>query len=401
MITRVILMVLDGLGIGELPDAEHYGDAGTNTLAHVAASVGGLSLPALERLGLGHIGAFSGVRRASDPEGCFGKMQEQSKGKDSTTGHWEIAGLVVHTPFPVYPNGFPSELIEAYEGLIGRKILGNKTASGTQIVNELGDEHMRTGAPIVYSSADSVFRIAAHEQVIPVQDLYHLCRVARKLLRPPHQVSRVIARPFRGRRGAFVRTSDRRDFSVEPPDRTLLDILARVGQPVIGIGKIDDLFAGRGVGRSIRTVSDADGIEQTIKLLRTVARGLIFVNLVDLDTVYGHRKGVLGYAKALETFDRRLPHIVAAMRPGDALFLIADHGNDPTSPGTDHSREYVPLLVHGPRLARGVNLGIRRTFADVGQTIADALADTMLPNGESFLPALYLARIPAGKHCAR
>jgi phosphopentomutase len=388
VITRVILIVLDGLGVGALPDASAYGDADANTLAHVAAAVGGLALPSLEALGLGYVGTFSGVRRASSPEGCFGKMGQLSKGKDSTTGHWEMAGLVLDRPFPTYPDGFPPEVIDPFERAISHKVIGNRTASGTRIIEELGEQHLRTGAPIVYTSADSVFQIAAHEDVIPVDDLYRLCRTARKILQPPHQVSRVIARPFRGVPGAFVRTTARRDFSIEPPDRTLLDVLRRVGQPVIGIGKIEDLFAGRGVTRSIHTTSDAVGVDETLRVLRNVARGLVFVNLVDFDTLYGHRNDVVGYAKALQAFDRRLPHMLAALRPGDALVLTADHGNDPTTPGTDHSREYVPLLIHGPRLARGVNLGMRRTFADLGQTIADALARTMLTNGESFLDAL-------------
>ncbi|MGH7230728.1 MAG: phosphopentomutase [Nitrospiraceae bacterium] len=388
VITRVILIVLDGLGVGALPDAAAYGDTDANTLTHVAAAMGGLALPSLEALGLGHIGTFPGVRRASNPEGCFGKMAQLSKGKDSTTGHWEMAGLVLDRAFPIYPKGFPAEVIDRFEQAIGRKVIGNRTASGTRIIEELGEEHVRTGAPIVYTSADSVFQIAAHEQVIPAEDLYRICRTARKLLRPPHQVSRVIARPFRGTPGAFVRTPARRDFSIEPPDRTLLDILARAGQPVVGIGKIEDLFAGRNVSRSIHTTGNTAGLNEMMKVLRNAARGLVFVNLVDFDTLYGHRNDVTGYANALQAFDRRLPHVLAALRAGDALFVTSDHGNDPTTAGTDHSREYVPLLVHGPRLARGVNLGIRRTFADVGQTIADALAHTMLPHGESFLDAL-------------
>jgi phosphopentomutase len=345
-------------------------------------------MPTLEALGLGHLGSFSGIRRTGNPDGCFGKMAQRSKGKDSTTGHWEITGLVLSQPFPVYPHGFPPEIIAAFEAAIGRKVLGNRPASGTRIIEELGDQHLKTGAPIVYTSADSVFQIAAHEQVMPVQELYRLCRIARKILCPPHQVSRVIARPFRGGPGAFVRTAARRDFSVEPPDRTLLDILTRAGQPVIGIGKIADLFADRGVSRGIHTACDAAGLDETIRLLKTVARGLLFVNLVDLDTLYGHRNDASGYARALEAFDRRLPHVLTALRPGDALFITSDHGNDPTTAGTDHSREYVPLIVHGPRLARGVNLGCRRTFADIGQTIADALGGAMLSEGESFLAAL-------------
>ncbi len=388
MINRVILIVLDGLGVGELPDAAAYGDIGANTLSHVAAAVGGLALPSMEALGLGHVGTFTGIRRVGNPDGCFGKMAQLSTGKDSTTGHWEIAGLLLASPFPTYPDGFPPEVIDPFQEAIGRKIIGNRRASGTHIIEELGAQHMRTGALIVYTSADSVFQLAAHEEVIPVEELYGLCRVARKLLRPPHQVSRVIARPFRGTPGAFVRTPARRDFSVEPPERTMLDVLWRAGHPVVGIGKIEDLFAGRGLTRSIHTTSDSAAVDETMKVLKHVARGLVFVNLVDLDTLYGHQNDAPGYAKALQAFDRRLPHLLTALRPGDALILTADHGNDPTTPGMDHSREYVPLLIHGPRLARGVNLGIRRTFSDLGQTITDALGGTMLSNGDSFLDAL-------------
>jgi phosphopentomutase len=388
VINRIILMVLDGLGVGELPDAAEYGDSGANTLGHIAEAFGGVVLPSLEALGLGHVGRFAGIRRTGAPDGCFGKMAQLSKGKDSTTGHWEMAGLVLHEPFPTYPDGFPIDLIAAFEQAIERKVLGNRTASGTHIIQELGEQHLRTGEPIIYTSADSVFQIAAHERVISVKELYRICRVARKLLKPPHQVARVIARPFIGEPGAFTRTEGRRDFSIEPTGRTLLDVLKLSGQPVVSIGKIEDLFAGRGVTRSIHTTSDAVGLDETIRALKTVPRGLIFVNLVDFDTLYGHRNDVAGYAKALKAFDDRLPALLAGMRQGDALFLTADHGNDPTTAGTDHTREYVPLLAYGPRLSRGINLGIRRTFADLGQTIADAMGDTMLNCGESFLDAL-------------
>lgn len=390
-IDRVIVIVLDGVGVGELPDAAAYGDAGSNTLAHVAGQAGGVALPTLEALGLGHIGDFAGVRRVSEPDGCFGKMAELSQGKDTTAGHWEMAGLVVEKPFPTYPKGFPAGIIEPFQRIIGRPILGNKPASGTEILKELGEEHFRTGAPIVYTSADSVFQIAAHEQIIPVEELYGMCREARKLLQPPHQVSRVIARPFCGEPGAFVRTERRRDFSVDPPERTLLDHLKTSGQPVIGIGKIHDLFNGRGLTRSIHTMDNAAGMEETLQALTKVPRGFIFVNLVDFDSMYGHRNDVAGYAMALRDFDSRLPAILDALRPGDLLVLTADHGNDPTTAGTDHTREHVPLLTYGPRLARGVNLGVRRTFADLGQTVADALGSKRLSWGESFLVSLVPA----------
>jgi phosphopentomutase len=388
LINRVVLIVLDSLGVGALPDAAQYGDSGSNTLAHVAEAAGGLALPNLETLGLGYIGDFAGVRRMGEPDGCFGRMAELSKGKDTTTGHWEMAGLVLDRPFPTYPRGFPPDVIEAFQQAIGRKVLGNKAASGTEIIKELGEEHLRTGFPIVYTSADSVFQIAAHEQVIPVERLYHMCREARRLLRPPHQVARVIARPFTGEPGSFQRTEERRDFSLDPPGQMLLDLLKQAGHPVVGIGKIDDLFKGRGLTRAIHAGNNEVGMDETVRILSLVPRGLIFVNLVDFDMLYGHRNDAAGYARALESFDAWLPELLSAMRQGDLLCVTADHGNDPTMPGTDHTREYVPLLAYGPRLARGVNLGIRRTFADLGQTIADALGVKRLPWGEGFLDSL-------------
>jgi len=388
MIQRVILIVLDGVGVGELPDAAEYGDAGSNTLAHVAEAVGGLALPNLEALGLGHIGHFAGIRAMGQVDGCFGKMGQLSKGKDSTAGHWEMAGIILEKPFPTYPRGFPKEILDQVQQAIGRKLLGNRAASGTEIMQELGEEHLRTGSPIVYTSADSVFQIAAHERVVPVEELYQMCRAARKLLKPPHQVARVIARPFTGEPDAFVRTERRRDFSVEPPSPTLLDVLKGSGQLIVGIGKIQDLFNGRGLTRSVHTGNNAAGLDETVRLLKTMPRGLIFVNLVDFDTIYGHRNDVSGYAKALQEFDARLPALLDAVKPGDLLCVTADHGNDPTTTGTDHSREYVPLLLYGPRLAQGVNLGTRRTFADLGQTVAEALGAPRLDCGESFLDAL-------------
>jgi len=390
MIQRVILIVLDGLGVGALPDAEAYGDAGSNTLAHVAEAVGGLHLPSLQGLGFGHIGEFAGLTRVSEPDACFGKMAELSKGKDTTVGHWELAGLVTDRPFPTYPHGFPAELIAAFEKAVGRKVLGNRPASGTDIIKELGEEHVRSGSPIVYTSGDSVFQIAAHEEVVPVEELYGMCREARRLLRPPHRVARVIARPFTGEPGKFVRTVHRRDFSLEPPSQTLLDLLKAAGHPVIGIGKIEDIFKGRGLTRSIHTATNEEGMLETSRVLETVPRGLIFVNLVEFDMLYGHRKDATGYAQALTEFDYWLPNLLGALRQGDLLCLTGDHGNDPAMPGTDHSREYVPLLAYGPRLARGVNLGVRQSLADLGQTIADALHVKRLPCGESFLDSLTL-----------
>ncbi len=390
MISRVVLVVLDGLGVGALPDAKEYGDDGSNTLSHVAETAGGLRVPNLEHLGLGNIGRFAGVKEMAQPEGCFGKMGELAKGKDSTAGHWELGGVVLNQPFPLYPDGFPPEVVEPFQEAIGRKVLGNRAASGTRIIQELGDQHLRTGSPIIYTSADSVFQVAAHEDVIPVGDLYQMCRVARRLLKPPHQVARVIARPFVGEAGAFVRTEKRKDFSLEAPGETLLDVVNRSGQLVVGIGKIDDLFGSRGLTRSIHTGNNAEGMYETVRALQTVPRGLIFTNLGDFDTLFGHRNDPVGYAQALEGFDAALDTLVGALCPTDLLCLTSDHGNDPTTPSTDHSREYVPLLVYGSRLARGVNLGTRRTFADLGQTVADVFGASRLASGESFLDIITL-----------
>lgn len=388
MIRRVTLIVLNGLGVGELPDAAAYGDAGTNTLAHVAKAVGGLTLPNLEGLGLGYIGDFTGVQRMSDPASSFGKMGMLSKGKDTTAGHWEMAGVVLETPFPVYPSGFPAEVIESVQQAIARKVLGNRTASGTDILQELGEEHLRTGAPIVYTSGESVFQIACHEQVVPVDELYRMCRAVRKVLAPPHQVARVIARPFDGRPGAFARTARRRDFSVEPPGQSLLDLLTNSGQLVVAIGKTTDLFAGRGVTRSSYPGDHAASVNETLRALKEVPRGLIFTNLGDVEGLSSARHDASGYAKALEEFDARVPELIGMLRHGDLLCLTADHGSDPTGRTPGHSREFVPLLAYGPRLARGVNLGTRGTLADLGQTIADALGAKRLAWGDSFLHVL-------------
>ncbi|OGW66903.1 MAG: phosphopentomutase [Nitrospirae bacterium RIFCSPLOWO2_01_FULL_62_17] len=385
MVNRVILIVLDGVGVGAQPDANAYGDEGAHTLAHVAEAVGGLRVPNLEALGLGHLGPLAGVRRTAQPDGCFGRMAELSKGKDSTTGHWEMTGVVLEKPFPTFPNGFPPEIIESFQQAIGRKTLGNYAASGTAIIQEMGIQHLQTGSPIIYTSADSAFQIAAHEQVIPAEELYGMCRTARKLLSPPHQVARVIARPFTGEPGAFVRTDGRRDFSVEPTAPTLLDSLKAEGYPVIGIGKIDDLFKGRGLTRAVPTKSDTATVEETLRALKSVPRGLIFSNLIEFDMLYGHRNDAAGFARAVQAFDARLPDIIGGMQQDDLLCITADHGNDPTRSGTDHTREYVPLLVYGARAARGVNLGTRKSFADLGQTIAESLAIKRLARGESFL----------------
>lgn len=370
-VRRVALVVLDGVGVGALPDAHHYGDEGAHSVAHAAAAVGGLRVPHLEALGLGRIASIPGVAPHPSPAGAFGRMAERSPGKDTTTGHWEIAGIVLSRPFPTYPNGFPPEVIEPFQGAIGRSVLWNRPASGTEIIQRLGEEHMRTGSPIVYTSADSVFQIAAHVDVIPLEELYAMCEKARAILQGEHGVGRVIARPFTGEPGRFQRTADRRDFSLEPPSPTLLDVLSAQGVPVTSVGKIWDIFAGRGIGHAIPASNNEEAVDGLVAALRNgPADGLIFVNCVDFDTVWGHRRDPHGYAHALERFDQRLPDIQGAMASGDVLMLVGDHGCDPTHPGTDHTREYTPLLVAGDPIIPGVDLGTRSTFADVAATIA-------------------------------
>lgn len=383
-VRRVIIIVLDSLGVGELPDAAAYGDLGSNTLANTSKAVGGLSLPNLGRLGLGHLTEVQGVPPDPAPSGAYGRMLEASAGKDTTIGHWELAGLISARPFPTYPNGFPRELMAEFERRIGRKTLGNYPASGTAIIAELGEEHMRTGYPIVYTSADSVFQVAAHQEVIPLEELYRICRIARELLKGEHNLARVIARPFIGVPGNFTRTERRKDFSAIPPSPTLLDKVLAAGQEVLAVGKIEDIFAGRGISRSAHTGSNMEGIDQILALMAEDVRGLIFANLVDFDMLYGHRNDPIGYARALEEFDLRLPEITASLRSDDVLFITADHGCDPTTPSTDHSREYVPLLASGARVQPGVNLGTRPTFADLAATAADLLGVEPPPDGTSF-----------------
>ncbi len=382
---RILVIVLDSCGVGALPDAARYGDDGASTLSHTAAACGGLALPTMGRLGLGHIGAILGVPPDPSPAGAFGKMAERSPGKDSTTGHWELMGVVLDRPFPTYPRGFPPEVIEPFEARIGHRVLGNRPASGTEIIEELGGEHLRTGRPIVYTSADSVFQIAAHEAVTPVEELYRYCRIAREILSGPHAVGRVIARPFIGEPGAFVRTDRRRDFSVPPPVPTVLDRVRGAGHPVVAIGKIRDLFAGRGITESIHTHNDLDGMQATLRAMDSTQVGMIFTNLVDLDTLFGHRNNARGYGQDLEQIDAAMASVVARLGPRDLLIITADHGNDPTSQSTDHSREYVPLLVAGPRVAGGIDLEIRSTFADVGATVSAALGTAAPAAGTSFL----------------
>ena len=385
---RAFLIVLDGVGIGALPDAADYGDQGTHTLLHVAEAAGGLSLPVLERLGLGRLLALPGVRAISDPRGARGRLAEASKGKDSTTGHWELAGLKLGRAFPTYPHGFPVPLLERWSERIGRGWIGNVAASGTEIIARLGAEHERSGRLIVYTSADSVFQIAAHERRVPLDELYAACRAARELLTGEHAVGRVIARPFVGEPGDYRRTPNRRDFSLEPPAETLLDRLKRAGQRVVTVGKVDDLFAGRGVSEAIHTRNNAEGEDVLVDLARRAGEGLVFANLVDFDQQYGHRNNAPGFARALEQFDERCGEIEGRLRDDELCLVTADHGNDPTTPGTDHTREYTPLLVAGPRVRPGVDLGTRATFADVGATLAEMLGVGRLANGTSFLREL-------------
>lgn len=383
-VDSVTVIVLDGVGVGALPDAADYGDEGSDSVGNTSRAVRGLSLPNLGRLGLGNLTDIEGVPPDMDALGAYGRMAEVSAGKDSTTGHWELTGVVSPNPLPTYPDGFPKELIEEYERRIGRKTLGNVAISGTVIIDQLGEEHVRTGSPIVYTSADSVFQVAAHEEIIPLDELYRICTIAREMLTGEHAVGRVIARPFDGQPGSFTRTPNRRDFSLQPPEPTLLDRLVEAGHEVIGVGKVDDLFAKQGLTVCHHTVDNMVAAEEVINLLGSDQKGMILANLIEFDMLFGHRNNPQAYAAALEAFDARLPRIMDAMGPGDVLFIVADHGNDPTTPSTDHSREYVPLLVYGQSVRGGVNLGTRESFADVGATIAELLRIEPLRHGTSF-----------------
>ena len=382
---RIFLIILDGVGIGALPDAAEYGDVGTNTLLHVAEAVGGLRLPQLEKLGLGNLLALPGVRALAGPSGARGVLGQRSKGKDSTTGHWELAGHVTTRAFPTYPNGFPEALLDRWVRRVGRGWMANVVGSGTDIIARYGEEHQRTGRYIVYTSADSVFQVAAHEDTVPLEELYEACRRARVLLDGEHAVGRVIARPFVGAPGSYRRTPNRRDFSVEPPVPTLLDHLVARGEPVVSVGKVDDLFAGRGVSESLHTKSNAEGEEVLAGLARRSGRGLVFANLVDFDQLYGHRNDPVGFARALEEFDARFEEVLAHLRSDEMCLITADHGNDPTDASTDHSREYAPLLIAGPRVRAGADLGIRETSADVAATLAEAFGLGPTGDGRSFL----------------
>jgi phosphopentomutase len=388
-VARVILIVMDSVGVGELPDAPEYGDQGSNTLGNIARVVP-LRIPTLRELGLSRVLDIGG--ESPTPSGAYGRMAERSPGKDSVTGHWEMAGLVLDRAFPTFPNGFSSEILREFERRIGRTTIGNTVASGTTIIDALGVEHMRTGAPIVYTSADSVFQIAAHEDVIAIDELYRMCHVAFEIVSIGLGVGRVIARPFIGEPGHFKRTPNRRDFALEPFAPMLLDILKEAGLPVVGIGKIEDLFARRGLSKAMHTISDEHGMDLLEQEIDETPRGLIAINLVDFDAQFGHRNDVAGYAANLERFDARLARVIPKLGVGDLLVVTADHGNDPTTPSTDHSREHVPLLVTGPGVRPGSDLGTRASFADLGQTIAEALGVGPLANGASFLSDLALAR---------
>jgi phosphopentomutase len=385
---RAIVIVCDGLGVGEAPDAAAFGDQGSDTLGHVLASRE-VRIPNLQALGLGNLTpTFDGARHPR-PDGAWGKMAEKSAGKDTATGHWEMTGLVTRTPFKVYPRGFPPECVRPFEERIGRKVLGNKAASGTEILKELGEEHLRTGSPILYTSGDSVFQVAAHEELVPPEELYRICRIGYEIACLQFGVCRVIARPFVGRtRDTFTRTPNRRDFPVPPGGETLLDRLAAAKWPVFGVGKIEDIFTGRGVSGAVHTRSDADGVDQTLKAMAEIDRGLIFTNLVDFDTLYGHRNDVSGYAANLELLDARIPDLLGRLREDDVFLLTADHGCDPSDVSTDHTREHVPLLVRGARVRPGRALGVRSTFADLGATLADNFGVGPLAAGTSLLAEL-------------
>lgn len=384
MIDRVILIVLDSVGAGELPDASIYGDEGSDTIGNISKAIGGISLPNMEKLGYGLIDGIKGINRCSKPKGAFGKCSEMSIGKDTVTGHWEISGVILKKPLKTYPNGFPKDIIEEFESKIGRKVLGNVVASGTQIIQELGDEHVKTGSPIVYTSADSVFQIAAHEDVIPLGNLYDMCKIARKMLVGDRTVGRIIARPFIGKDGNYTRTSNRRDFALDPFEKTMLEYIKEADLNVQAVGKIEDIFNGKGITQAVHIKNNMDGVDRTIEFMKENKKGLIFTNLVDFDMLYGHRNDVQGYANALIDFDKRLPEIISNMNDNDALIITADHGCDPTTQSTDHSREYIPVLAYGNSIMENVNFGIRNSFADIGKTILELLSVKNNIHGISF-----------------
>lgn len=382
--SRVIWMVIDSVGIGALPDSEKFGDVNVNTLGNIVKTYKDIKIPNMINLGLSNIEGVESLESISNPKGSFGRSKEVSKGKDTTTGHWEMTGVLVETPFKTYENGFPREIIEEFERKTNRKVIGNKPASGTAILDELGEQQMKTGEVIVYTSADSVFQIAAHEEVIPLDELYKMCEIAREIMMGENAVARIIARPFIGTPGAFERTSNRRDYSLSPFEDTVLDNIKNSNLDVIGVGKIEDIFNKQGITEAIHTKDNMDGVDQTINYMKKDNKGLIFTNLVDFDSKYGHRRDVEGYKNALEEFDARIPEILENMKDDDILIINSDHGNDPTYKGTDHTREYIPILVYGKNVVNGYNLGTRNSFADIGATVADILNVDGPKNGKSF-----------------
>ncbi|MGL4796519.1 MAG: phosphopentomutase [Paraclostridium sp.] len=382
--SRVIWMIIDSVGIGALPDSEKFGDTNVDTLGNIVRTCKDIKIPNMIKMGLANIEGVDSLDTIENPIGSYGRASEVSKGKDTTTGHWEMTGVLVETPFKTYENGFPADIIEEFERKTNRKVIGNKPASGTAILDELGEQHINTGEVIVYTSADSVFQIAAHEEVVSLDELYKMCEIAREIMMGENAVARIIARPFIGKPGAFERTSNRRDYSLSPFEDTVLDNIKNENLDVIGVGKIEDIFNQQGITEAIHTHDNMDGVDQTINYMNKENNGLIFTNLVDFDSKYGHRRDVEGYKKALEEFDARIPDIMAAMKEDDVLIINADHGNDPTYKGTDHTREYIPVLVYGKSIKQGLNLGTRNSFADIGATVADMLNVKMTKHGHSF-----------------
>lgn len=385
--SRVILIVLDSVGIGELPDAKDYGDEGSNTLINIKKSIPDMNLKNLINMGISNIigGESLSSIKVEKPIGSFGRLAEASKGKDTTVGHWEIAGLITEVEFPTYPNGFPKDIIQEFENKTGKKVIGNCVASGTDILEKLGSKHVETGDLIVYTSADSVFQVAAHEDVVPINELYDICKLARNMLVGKNGVARVIARPFIGDKGNYIRTKNRKDFSLKPHCKTMLDFIKESGQDVAAVGKIQDIFAGQGITKAVYTTNNMDGVDKTLEYMKTIDKGLIFTNLVDFDMSYGHRNDVIGYANALIDFDNRVDEIINGLRDDDILIITADHGCDPTTESTDHSREYVPILIYGNNVEGGVNLGTRDTFSDIAATIMEYLNTKGQIKGKSFL----------------
>lgn len=383
--SRVVWMIIDSVGIGALPDSEKFGDKDVNTLGNIVKAHSDIKIPNMINLGMGNIDGVDFIKEVENPIGCFGKCSEVSQGKDTTTGHWEMTGVLVETPFKTFENGFPKEIIDEFEQKTGRKVVGNKPASGTAILDEYGEHQMKTGDVIVYTSADSVFQIAAHEDIIPLDELYKMCQIAREIMMGDNAIARIIARPYIGKKaGEFARTSNRRDYSLNPFEPTVLDTIKDAGLDVIGVGKIEDIFNGQGITEAIHTKDNMDGVDETIKYINNENNGLIFTNLVDFDSKYGHRRDTEGYKNALEEFDARIPEIINSLKDDDILIINSDHGNDPTYKGTDHTREYIPVLVYGKNLKQGINLGIRNSFADIGATVADILDVEIPKTGQSF-----------------